>query len=129
MRPARKVLKYEPAQMTLDGLRSCDAPPVNEIEERYRKWKAEHPEIYALFERFALEFGSKQKRFGIKAIAERVRWEIETSWDGEDFKINNVYPSYVSRDLIRAHPWLAEFIELRRVRGECVTANVGEMEG
>jgi hypothetical protein len=67
----------------------------------------------ALFERFALDAASRERRFGVKALAERVRWECMISRDGNDWKINNSYVSTIARELVRRHPELLEFIEFR----------------
>lgn len=79
-----------------------------------RAWMDENPEVVALFERFALELAGKGRRFGMKLLAERVRWECAFFYADSDFKINNNHVAYVARELIRRHPMLAELIETRR---------------
>ena len=39
-------------------------------------WVKEHPEVYTLFERFALQLADRRRHFGMKQIAERVRFEV-----------------------------------------------------
>lgn len=87
------------------------------LQARAARWMKEHPDAMALFERFSLELGTGIRRFGMKAVAERVRWECLVTKD-TDYKINNPYVSYVARELVRRHPHLAEHIEFRRASGE-----------
>jgi hypothetical protein len=95
---------------------------VNALERRYRDWRAtpEGKKIYALFRRFAYERLINAKRFGMKALAERVRWEAstDTQWREHEFKLNNNVVTYIGRDLIREFPLLARLIEVRRVKEE-----------
>lgn len=83
-------------------------------------WIKANPQAFALFERFALEMADRQRKFGMKALAERVRWQVMATWekDAEGFKLNNNLVSFLSRELINRHPKLAAFVELRRCRDE-----------
>jgi len=85
------------------------------------KWMRENPQAMELFERFALEAAHKRRRFGIGALAERVRWECHIG-EYEDFKINNNYRAYIARELVRKYPHLAKFIEFRTVKAERASA-------
>ena len=82
---------------------------------QYRTWKAKNPEVYSLFEKFALEAAGKGRCFGVKLIAERVRWEVTMTWD-TTYKINNNYTAYIARDLIHRFPHLGRCIQLRKVK-------------
>lgn len=75
----------------------------------------QNPHIYALFSKFALERAQKGKPFGMKALAERVRWECSV-YGNEDFKINNNYVTYIGRRLVREFPRLKNYIELRKTK-------------
>lgn len=87
----------------------------NKHEEAARKWIEANPKGFALFERFALELASKNRRFGIGFIAERVRWECFIG-NYTDFKINNNHRAYIARELVRRHPELKDLIEFRAVK-------------
>lgn len=93
----------------------------SDLERRYREWLATPAgqKVFALFERFALQMLDHGRRFGIALIAERVRWEIRTTWavDESGWKINNSWRAYLSRSLIERYPGLAALIETRRVHG------------
>ena len=53
------------------------------------------------------------RRFGMKLLAERVRWEMTLRGGAEDFKVNNSYISYCGRKLIEDDPRLAAHIKCR----------------
>lgn len=84
-------------------------------------WIAANPQAFKLFETFALQMAARQRRFGMKALAERVRWQVMATWDkdAEGFKLNNNLPAYLGRELVARHPELAAFIEFRRCGDEC----------
>ncbi len=92
----------------------------NELEETYRLWLATHEKVFALFERFALELLAGRRRFGIGMLAERVRWEVHTTWadDIDGFRINNNHRAYIARDLIAKYPDLDALLATRLVKGE-----------
>lgn len=88
--------------------------------EKAEAWAKENPKVFALFERFALQAARRQRQFGMKALAERVRWEVMAKWekDEEGFRINNSHTAYLGRMLVQKHPHLAEFIEFRKAQGD-----------
>lgn len=92
--------------------------PRNDLEKKYRAWKAEHRAVYDLFLRFARERMDRGRRFGVKALAERVRWEVATAWaeDADGFKVNNSHIAYLARDLLVDEPALETLIQMRRIR-------------
>ena len=92
----------------------------NRNEELYRTWTLKHPEVVALFLSFAKERMAIGRRFGIKAIVERVRWEMPIKFPERqgDFRLNNSWTAYLSRDLLAIEPKLRRYITTRRVQGE-----------
>lgn len=86
------------------------------LAEKAAEWMTSHPEAMGLFERLALQASMSGRRFGMKALAERVRWEYHVEKGDESYKINNNFVSYIARELIRRHPELEAFIELRQTR-------------
>lgn len=99
----------------------CPPPPPRplSIEERWAAFHAEHPEVYVLFERFALRAVEQgAERVGSKAIWERMRWEVQVEGGEDGFKLNNVFTPYYAREFLRRHPGLDGLFELRRVKGE-----------
>jgi hypothetical protein len=91
----------------------------NRNEERYREWAEKNPDVVALFLRFARERMAQGRRFGMKALWERVRWEEPFSMERTDgWRLNNNHVSYVARDLLALEPRLVHFITTRRIQGE-----------
>lgn len=83
-------------------------------------WVTANPQAFALFERFALEMAARGHRFGMKALAERVRWQVLATWekDAAGYRLNNNLTAYLGRELVARHPSLKPFIEFRRCRDE-----------
>jgi hypothetical protein len=92
------------------------------IDVRFARWAAKNPDIIELLLKFAIE--AKQagsNRFGIAAIVQRVRWEINlTSRGDEPFKISNDFTSRLARLLMQMDPILEGFFELRPLRSVAV---------
>ena len=93
------------------------------IEQRYEQFKRENPHILPLFIKFALQaWNAGRRRYGVKAIAERVRWHVNVEvGGGEEFKLCNDYTSRIARDLI-ADPdhglKFAQMFTIRTLRAE-----------
>lgn len=85
------------------------------LRQAAEEWIRDHPVAMGLFRRFALEAFASKRRFGIGALAERVRWEytIDVKLDPDDFKINNNWRAYIARTLIRENEGLNDLIECR----------------
>ena len=83
------------------------------IQSAFEEYHARNPQVFAMFERFAMEKIDKgAKHLGAKAVAERIRWE--TSITGDDgFKINNNYPAFYARLFMQKYP---QYDGLFRVR-------------
>lgn len=68
------------------------------------------------FIRIAYGVHLRGKKIGAKAIWERLRWHYEVSRrEGEDFKLNNSFVSYVARFSEEREPALRGFFEKRAV--------------
>ena len=80
-----------------------------------REWMARHPDALSLFEEMALEAAGRGRAFGMKALAEVVRWHFHYSRDvAEEWKLNNNHIAYIGRELIDRHPWIAPYITTRK---------------
>jgi len=88
------------------------------IQESYEAWRAQNPHVVALMERFAADAAESGRRIGVKALAERVRWELNVTINraGDPFRFNNNFTSRIARELIARHPDLERTIEVRRLR-------------
>lgn len=88
----------------------------SELELKAREWMYKNPRVMDLFRKFAMEKLSAQKRFGIGALTERVRWECSFSHEGEEYKVCNNHRAYIARRLITEIPDLEGLIRLRSVK-------------
>lgn len=75
----RNKLRAKPAKLTLEFLAFHQA----------------NPRIYTLFAQFASQ--SPRRRFGSRAILERIRWETNLKTNHNTLKIPNAYSAYYSR--------------------------------
>lgn len=87
------------------------------VRERAILWLRSHQALFVLFEHHASRM---TRRFGLKALAERVRWDLPSvsEVDGNDYKINNSYVAYIGRRLGYLHPHLKRLIECRLTAAE-----------
>lgn len=92
------------------------------LEQDYLDWRNANPEAVARFRAFARQMLEAKRRFGMKQLAERVRWESRAACvRGRDgFRINNNHIAYLARDLVREMPGLAALIEIRVTRSEAL---------
>lgn len=90
------------------------------IQERFEIFHKAHPEVYALFKRFANELvDAGHRRGSARAIIHRVRWHtsVNPEHDFEGFKINDHFSSRYARKLIAERPeFWGPFFELRTLR-------------
>jgi hypothetical protein len=92
------------------------------IDERFAIFCAEHPDVLAMFRRFATELrDAGHKKAGAKLIWERLRWERLTSAHGAVCPaLNNDFTSRLARWLVSVDPGFEGFFETRvlKSRGE-----------
>lgn len=87
------------------------------IDARFAQFHRENPIVYKTLVRLAREARDAGKtRVGIKALAERARWDLWLATRGDDFKINNSLISRYVRLIVAQEPDLAGMFELRRLR-------------
>ena len=84
----------------------------------FRDFHAKHPDLLKLFIGFAKDLHrAGAKHFGMKGLAERVRWYVaveRVGTEGEDWKINNSYLSAYARTIMLRCPELDGMFELRQ---------------
>lgn len=80
------------------------------------KWIKAHPTTAELFFLFSKQLAGRGKRFGMKAIAERVRWEVTLEGNHEDYKISNDLVAYIARWIIARDKTIEPFLRFKRVR-------------
>ena len=106
---------YQPAPV---GPRLCSDPST--IAGRWEAFHAAHPEVYAAFERLALEAWRRGKRrVGAKALWERMRWDLWiAAGEGDGPKLNNDYTALYAREFARRNPALRGLFEFRKRGGD-----------
>ena len=89
---------------------------LDELREQVTDYHNRHPEVWELFVRFTFEMVKRgYKNYGVTAIFERIRWEIDAGGDGvAEFKINNSYKPFYARRFMRMYPEHEGFFRLRR---------------
>lgn len=113
--------------------RECGAPSA--LVRRFVAWHRAHPHVYRLIERFVAELRDRRvRRAGIKAIWERVRWEMAVETSSRSPRLNNNWTAYYARLLIIDHPEWGEMFATRRVgrvtpeRGSDAPDSPGELK-
>ena len=81
-------------------------------KENFQEYDKQHPEIYEMFKRFALQAASVKKRYSAKSIFHRLRWETMISGSG-DYKIDDGWISHYARKFIDEFPKHEDFFETR----------------
>lgn len=90
------------------------------IQERFDVWIAANPLVLDTFIRLAREAKARGKdRIGAKLLCEVIRWEMWINSDvpeDDDFKLNNVYTSRLSRLAVQAAPDIADMFQFRQLK-------------
>ena len=89
---------HQPALFTADPSRF----------DRFLEFHQAHPDVYALFKRFTLEvFRRGHRRFGARAIWERMRWHLAIDVaDEAAHKLNDHFVPYYARLVMLRNPHL-----------------------
>lgn len=82
---------------------------------RFRAFHVAHPDVWTQFKQVALQLiGRGYKHYSADGVGHIVRFNLSTSTDGHEPKINNNYIAYYAR-LWRAHfPQHADFFKTRK---------------
>lgn len=93
------------------------------IQERFDRWIADHPDVWALYREFATRLRDQGKRrYGSKAIVEDIRYHCRTTAHDrpgkKEFIINNDFTSRLARKLIAEDASFLEFFELRSLKAD-----------
>ena len=103
-------------QTTIDR-KEYDVPMQDTIQARFDAFNNLNPKVYEFIKRFALEAKmSGRRHFGIAAVIERARWEMDIETVGDERKINNDFRSRYARLLMANEPELAGFFRVRDLR-------------
>lgn len=87
------------------------------IEDRFQQYRAAHPEVYPALVQYAREAKAAGVKVGMKAIWERVRWEMRVQRrKDDDYLLNNNFTAHYAREIMRLEEDLAGFFETRKLR-------------
>lgn len=77
----------------------------DQILSAFLAFHAENPDVWTLFERFALgAIEAGRDHYSAKAVVERIRWHVEIETRGDEMKINNNFTAHFARMFHLAHP-------------------------
>lgn len=87
------------------------------IDAQFAAFHRDNPAVYATLVRLAREARVAGKsKVGIKALWERMRWDLWLATHGDDFKLNNNLTSRYARLIAAQEPDLAGMFETRKLR-------------
>jgi hypothetical protein len=93
-----------------------DYEPRQSHRERFEAFHASNPWVATAFERLIQAWlRSGHQRVGMKAVAERIRWEYGAT-TGDVFKLNNNHVSYYAELMLERHPEWSSAIYTRGER-------------
>ena len=81
--------------------------------ENFIKHDIANPNVYKLFERFALEASKYKQKYSAKSIFHRIRWETMLSEKDSQYKIDDGWISHYARKFMDNYPELEDFFEVR----------------
>ena len=91
----------------------------DQILDAFAKFHSENPEVWALFQRFALNvISSGRANYSANAIFERIRWHTEIETNTAEVKLSNNFRAYYARMFHLAHPLHDGFFRNRKLRSE-----------
>lgn len=86
----------------------------DEMRESVIAFHKKHPEIWKLFDRFTREkIKAGFEHYSVKAIFERIRWEVDVTYNKDQFKLNNNHPAFYARAWMRANKKHSGFFRTR----------------
>jgi hypothetical protein len=83
--------------------------------QRFEQFHQTNPHIYQLLVTLAREWlaSTGQKKLGVRALWERMRWQLAITTDAPDYKLNDHYTSFYARLIEHQEPDLRGMFELR----------------
>lgn len=90
------------------------------IQEAFTKFNKENPKVYDYFKQYFFYLYNRKgwQKVSAKLIIERVRWEVFTSTNDPDFKINNNFTAHYVRLFLRDYPEYDKCFELRSIKSD-----------
>ena len=82
-------------------------------QKDFNYYDAENPEVWELFERFALEAAQYRGNYSANAIFQRIRWETMIQKKGS-FKVNNNWSKHYAHKFMVKYPQYVGFFRTRQ---------------
>lgn len=99
-----------------------EPPLATRWHQMYNEWLMYHqayPELWDLFQTFALEIAHGQDHSAVKLIMARIREETDFEYkNGEDFKVNDKFNAYYARAFMYKYPEFDGFFTIRNQRSK-----------
>lgn len=87
------------------------------LDDRFAAWLAANPQVLSAFIALARQAQrAGLRKFGAKAVVERLRWEYAIQTGGSEFKFDNRFTSRLARVAVDRAPDLAGLFEFRDLR-------------
>ena len=84
------------------------------IQERFCRFHSANPHIYQRLKTIALNLKSEgRKKYGVKALFEKLRWDSDVATDSRDYKLSNDFTSLYARKLMQENKELEGFFNVR----------------
>lgn len=80
------------------------------------EWLENNPTAWKAFKNYAFQVASTGRKFGFKAIAERVRWDSYFSKENEGFKWSNSVTTHAGRKFIELYPQFEDQVSFKEFK-------------
>jgi hypothetical protein len=102
-------------ELDLSPLAEPDYTPTMSLADRFAAFHSSNPHVADALEALAAQWlAAGHRKVGMKALAERCRWESGIQTTGEPWRINNSHVAFYARLLIERRPEWADAIDTRR---------------
>jgi hypothetical protein len=94
-----------------------DFPKNRNLLAETADWIRTHPLAADLLLKYARELASRGRRFGVKMLVERLRYDgYRDGWKREDYQVNNSHVAYIARWIIEQDPAVEKYVEFRQTK-------------
>lgn len=108
--------RYADPMLDLSPLVEPTYEPEQSLADRYAAFISANPNVLDVFEALTAQWlNAGHDRVGLKAVAEKARWESGLRMSAE-WKINNSFVAFIARDLLVRRPEWSNAITTRAQR-------------
>jgi hypothetical protein len=87
---------------------------MNDLQKE--EWMNKNIDACNAFEQYALQIAETGKKFGFKAVAERVRWQTYFSKTCSSFKWSNSITTFAGRKFIEKYPMFENQVSFKEFK-------------